>query len=101
MYSIEFLNMLLTQGLFNRDKVDPNNSEITYPLCKSDFSRKCALSLIKQIFGKNGLSQIASYLEPMIKNGSWRSNKREKWYIQSSMLSQRTTHVGLVNLGCT
>ena len=101
MYSPQFLDMLLSKWLFNRDKFDPSNSEITFPLWKSEVSRKCALNLIKQIFGHDNLDQISNFLVPIIKNGSWRSNKREKWFIQSSILSHRMTHVGLVNLGWT
>ena len=47
------------------------------------------------------MQKVALFLEPYIKEGSWRTNKREKWHLHPSKLSQRKTHVGLVNLGCT
>jgi hypothetical protein len=100
-YSSEFLYFLMSKGLFSRERVSADNSEITYPICKHDITRKYALQLLSQLFGKNSLEQVAAFLEPLIKNGSWRTNKREKWFIQASKLAQRTTHVGLVNLGCT
>jgi len=100
-YSEDFLYFLMSKGLFTRDKVDESGSELTYPLCKHDISRKYALQLVSQLFGKEALEQVAKFLEPLIKDGSWRTNKREKWFIQASKLSHRTTHIGLVNLGCT
>lgn len=99
-YSNIFFNFLISKGLLSREK-DPDNIELSYPLCKHDLSRKFALQLLSQLFGKEALDQVSTYLTPIIKNGSWRTNKREKWFIQSSKLAQKTTHVGLVNLGCT
>lgn len=100
-YSKEFLNFLLKDGLFSRERPDSNNDDLTYPLCKNKETRKNALMLLSQLFGETHMEYIASFIEPLIKNGSWRTNKREKWFIQSSKLSHRKTHVGLVNLGCT
>mmetsp|Transcript_42103 Transcript_42103/g.48844 ORF Transcript_42103/g.48844 Transcript_42103/m.48844 type:complete len:123 (-) Transcript_42103:3141-3509(-) len=100
-YSTDFLDMLMSQCLFSREKVGKDDGELSYPLCKNDHSRYCALRLVSQLFKDNGLLQISKHLEPIIKDGSWRSNKREKWFIQSAKLFHRTTHVGLVNLGCT
>lgn len=100
-YSKEFLNFVLYNGLFGRQKPDKDDDSISYPLCKHQESRKSALKLLKQLFGANNMSEIANFLEPYIKTGSWRTNKREKWFIQSIDLHHRSTYVGLVNLGCT
>lgn len=100
-YSQKFLEFMLSNGLFNREKPDAHNDDLSYPLCKHNQTRKHALRVVEQIFGNKHMVDIARFLEPYIKAGSWRTNKREKWYIQASKLSQRTTHVGLVNLGCT
>jgi ubiquitin C-terminal hydrolase len=97
--------------LFNREKPDvemqdiqasdSNIDDVSYPLCKHNETRRNAFKLVNQIFGESNMVDVARYLEPYIKTGSWRTNKREKWHIQQSKLSQRNTHVGLVNLGCT
>jgi hypothetical protein len=100
-YSKEFLNFILFNGLFGRQKPDKDNDNISYPLCKHQESRKSAFKLLKQLFGVSNMSEIANFLEPYIKTGSWRTNKREKWFIQSIDLHHRSTYVGLVNLGCT
>ena len=100
-YSKDFLLFLLSKGLFSREKVDLDNPEVTYPLCKHDKTRKYAFQLVSQLFGNEGMEKVSEFFSPIIKNGSWRTNKRDKWFISSSRLHKRTTHVGLVNLGCT
>jgi ubiquitin C-terminal hydrolase len=105
MYSKEFLNFLLANGLWSREKPDDmsseNTDEVSFPLCKHGNTRKYAYKLVNQIFGQTNMNEIAKFMEPYIKSGSWRTNKRDKWFIQSSKLNQRNTYVGLVNLGCT
>ena len=100
-YSNDFLVFLLSKGLFSREKIDMDNLEVTYPLCKHDKTRRYAFQLVSQLFGNEGIETVSNFFSPIIKNGSWRTNKREKWFITSSKLLKRTTHVGLVNLGCT
>ena len=100
-YSNDFLVFLLSKGLFSREKIDMDNSDITYPLCKHDKTRRYAFQLVPQLFGNEGMKTVSNFFSPIIKNGSWRTNKREKWFIASSKLLKRTTHIGLVNLGCT
>ena len=100
-YSTDFLFFLMSKGLFSRDKDTNDDSEATYPLCKHEKTRRHALMLVSQLFAKEDLQQVSDFLSPLIKNGCWRTNKREKWFISSSKLQHRDTHVGLVNLGCT
>jgi hypothetical protein len=105
LYSKEFLNFLLANGLWSREKPEDmsseNTDEVSFPLCKHGNTRKYAYKLVNQIFGATNMNEIAKFMEPYIKSGSWRTNKRDKWFIQSSKLNQRNTYVGLVNLGCT
>jgi len=75
------------------------HDDTSYPLCKHNDTRKYAFKLLNQLFGAKYMIKIASFLEPYIKEGHWRTNKKEKWYLHPSKLSQRKTHVGLVNLG--
>lgn len=100
-YSKDFLNFVLSKGLFSRVRPSEDDDTISYPLCKHFQTRGYAFRLLQQLFGYDNMTDIAKFLEPYIKTGSWRSNKREKWNIVSSQLSHRTSYVGLVNLGCT
>ena len=114
----KFLYFLLSDALFDRRKVeddkdsemigasDPesrmlSHGDVSYPLCKHQETRKYAFKLLNQLFGEKKMTKIAAFIEDYIRDGSWRTNKRDKWFLHPSKLSQRTTHVGLVNLGCT
>lgn len=119
LYKEKFLHFLLSDALFDRRKVDDSDADsemrgysdtesktlshddMSYPLCKHGETRKYAFRLLNQLFGEKEMIKIAIFLEKFIRDGSWRTNKRDKWYLHPSKLSQRKTHVGLVNLGCT
>lgn len=120
LYNEKFLNFLLRDALFERKRVEDINcgdsemidssdteskvitqDDASYPLCKHNETRKYAFKLVNQLFGAKYMTKISLFLESYIKEGYWRTNKRDKWYIHPSKLSHRKTHVGLVNLGCT
>jgi len=114
----KFLYFLLSDALFDRKKVEDDkdsemrgqsdtslrmlsHDDLSYPLCKHQETRKYAFRLLNRLFGERKMPQIAAFIENYIRDGSWRTNKRDKWFLHPSKLSQRKTHVGLVNLGCT